>query len=103
MEVDKWTNFPRRTPEFISKAFFGNIEYYLAYEFEEETHMLAYIHWTNEVEVDNIGLLSFSGYGPHEFIDVCAIDHCVGFIKINQVYYIIDKEELNNEFENNEI
>lgn len=35
------------------------------------------------VKEDNIRLLSFLGNESHEFIDVCAIDHCVGFIKIN--------------------
>jgi len=99
MEIDKWINFPKKTPEFISKVFYGNIEYYLTYEFEEKIHMLAYIHWTNKVEEDNMGLLSFLGYGSYEFIDAYAIDHCVGFIKINRIYYIVDKEfigELNN-------
>ena len=96
MEVDKWANFLKKPSEFILKMFFGNVEYYLAYEFEEKMHMLAYIHWTNEVKEDNTGLLSFQGYGSHEFIDAYAIDHCVGFIKINQLYYIVDKEFIDN-------
>ena len=95
MYIDKWVNFPRKIPEFIFKVFFGNIEYYLTYEFEGEMHMLAYIHWANQVKKDDIGLLSFLGYGSHQFIDACAIDRCVGFIKINRIYYIIDKESIN--------
>ena len=42
MYIDKWANFPKKIPEFIFKVFFGNIEYYLTYEFEGEMHMLAY-------------------------------------------------------------
>ena len=44
------------------------------------------------VEEDSVGLQSFSKYGAHEFIDACAIDHCVGFFNHNGIYYIIDKE-----------
>src|ERR1043166_9312226 len=84
MYIDKWANFPKKISEFIFKVFFGNIEYYLTYEFEGEMHILAYIHWANEVKKDDIGLLSFLGYGSHQFIDACAIDRCVGFIKIRE-------------------
>lgn len=93
MYVDKWANFPRKTPEFIPKVFFGNVEYYLVYEFEEETHMLAYVHWADKVKEDDVGLLLFLEYGSHEFIDAYAIDRCVGFLKIGRNYYIVDKEE----------
>ena len=65
MYIDKWANFPKKIPEFIFKVFFGNIEYYLTYEFEGEMHMLAYIHWANQVKKDDIGLLSFLEYGLH--------------------------------------
>jgi hypothetical protein len=92
MEVDKWATFPKKPSEFILCKFYGNIEYYLTYEFEGEIHMLAYIHWATNVEEDSVGLLSFSKYGAHEFIDACAIDHCVGFFNHNGIYSIIDKE-----------
>ena len=55
--------------------------------------MLAYIHWTTNVKEDSVGLLSFSRFGAYEFIDACAIDHCVGFFNCNEVFYIIDKED----------
>jgi len=54
--------------------------------------MLAYIHWTANVEKDNIGLLSFSRYSTYEFIDAFAIDYCVGFLKLDHTYYVINKE-----------
>src|SRR6266487_5540937 len=92
MEVDKWASFPKREPEYVVRKFYGNIEYYLVYDFDGETHMLAYIHWTANIEKDSVGLLSFSRYSSYEFIDVFAIDYCVGFIKLGYTYYIIDKE-----------
>ena len=94
MEVDKWAAFPKRQPEYISKKFYGNVEYYLVYEFDSKTYMLAYIHWAADIEQDNIGLLSFSRYGTYEFIDIYAIDHCVGFFQLGNIYYIIDKESI---------
>jgi hypothetical protein len=59
MEVDKWASFPRKTPEFVSKNFYGQVEYYLAYEFDEKTYILAYIHWAADIKEDNTGLISF--------------------------------------------
>lgn len=91
MEVDKWAIFPKKPPEFILQKFYGNVEYYLVYEFDGETYMLAYIQWAKNVKKDNIGLLSFSKYGNYEFIDICAINYCVGFFKVDNTYYIIDK------------
>ncbi len=79
MEVDKWAAFPKRPSEFILQKFYGDVEYYLTYEFDEKIHMLAYIHWATNIKKDNVELLSFTRYGTHEFIDVFAIDHCVGF------------------------
>ena len=91
--VDKWAKFPKRQPEFIPKVFFGNVEYYLIYEFEKETHMLAYIHWADKVNEDTEGIQLFLEYRSHEFIDAYAIDRCIGFFKINRIFYIVDKEE----------
>ena len=34
----------------------------------------------------------FHEYRSKEFIDVRCIDHCVGFAKIDNRYFIIDKE-----------
>ena len=91
MEVDKWAAFPKRPSEFILQKFYGNVEYYLTYEFEGKIHMLAFIHWATNVKEDSVGLQSFSKYGAYEFIDACAIGHCVGFFNRNGIYYIIDK------------
>ena len=54
--------------------------------------MLAYIHWVADIREDDAGLISFQKYGAHEFIDAFAIDHCVGFFKIKNTYYVIDRD-----------
>ncbi|CAG8811041.1 22807_t:CDS:2, partial [Racocetra persica] len=54
--------------------------------------MLAYIQWTSSFEKDNVGLKSFRRLGAYAFIDTSAIDHCVGFIEIANLFYIVDKE-----------
>ncbi|EXX66249.1 hypothetical protein RirG_125590 [Rhizophagus irregularis DAOM 197198w] len=43
---------------------------------------IAYIHWIADVREDSVGLISFQKLGAHEFIDVFAIDHCVGVFQI---------------------
>ena len=92
MEVDKWTAFPNSPSEFILQKFYGNVEYYLTYEFDGKIHILAYIHWVANIKKEHIDLLSFSGYSAHEFIDAFVIDHCVGFFNLNGTSYIVDKE-----------
>ncbi|PKY40935.1 galactose oxidase [Rhizophagus irregularis] len=68
------------------------VEYYLAYEFDKVTYMLAYIHWTADVREYSAGFISFQKFGAREFIDAFAIDHCVGFFQIKTTYYVIDKD-----------
>ena len=92
MKVDKWASFSKKQPEYVLQKFYGKIEYYLVYDFDEKTHMLAYIHWAANIEKDSVGLLSFSRYSAYEFIDTFAIDHCVRFLKLGHTYYVIDKE-----------
>jgi len=53
--------------------------------------MLVYVHLTSKVNIDNINYKYFIRFSTKEFIDVRCIDHCVGFIKINNQYFIIDK------------
>ncbi|PKY53131.1 hypothetical protein RhiirA4_471179 [Rhizophagus irregularis] len=54
--------------------------------------MLAYIQWTSPVNEDDVGVKTFRRTGAYEFVDASAIDHCVGFIEIDKLFYIIDKE-----------
>ena len=88
--------FFKKNIKIYTQNIFGNVKYYLLYEFEQEMHMLAYIQWAANVKEDNVGLLSFLEYGSHEFIDAHAIDRCIGFFKINRIYYIVDKEFMDN-------
>lgn len=93
MEVDKWAKFKNRKSEFVTKIFYGIIEFFFLYEFEDQKEMLAYIQWTNQVTEDNVGVLSFSGFSYNDFIRVSAIDCCVGFFPIGNRYYIIDRDK----------
>ena len=46
--------------------------------------MLANVKWTNEVNEEALGTTFFIGNGSTQFIDVTAIDICVGFMKIGR-------------------
>ena len=54
--------------------------------------MLAYIQLTSKNIEDEYGCKYFTQYRSNEFIDIRYIDHCIGFAKIDNRYYIIDKE-----------
>ena len=56
--------------------------------------MLAYIEWTNisDEKIHKFGIKKFRYFGRKEFIDVRAIKRCVGFFKVNNEYYILDKK-----------
>jgi len=55
--------------------------------------MLAYIHWTNKIVSDQLGIKYFQGKSSkYGFIEISYIDRCVGFIAINNRTYIFDKE-----------
>ncbi len=55
--------------------------------------MLAYIHWTNKIVSDQLGIKYFQGKSSkYGFIEISDIDRCVGFIAINNRTYIFDKE-----------
>ncbi|CAG8696675.1 20408_t:CDS:2, partial [Rhizophagus irregularis] len=95
LEVDIYSNNQRRTPVFEKRPFYGNIEYYLMYEFNNEKSMLAYINWTASVSTDSVGLKYFTKFAGYDFIDVIAVERCVGFIKVDNKYYIVDKEANN--------
>ena len=57
--------------------------------------MLAYINWSTPVSTDSAGLKYFTKFAGYDFIDIIAIDRCVGFIKVDSKYYIVDKEANN--------
>jgi hypothetical protein len=54
--------------------------------------MLANIKWSNKVNRDVFGTTFFIGDGATQFIDITAIDRCIGFMELGHKTYIIDKE-----------
>ena len=50
----------------------------------EENHIFAYVHKIDNYEVDNYG----------QFIEIIGIDRCVGFFKVENLFYILDRENL---------
>lgn len=58
-----------------------------------ENRLLAYIHWTNKIINDQLGVMYFQGNSSkYGFIDISDIDRCVGFITLSNKTYIFDKE-----------
>ena len=74
------------------KELFGKIKYFFVHEYHEELYMLAYIQWTSDVRIDRYHIKTFRGFTTHDFIEVEYIDRCVGFIRIDDKFYIFDKE-----------
>ena len=66
-----------------------------------QNKMLANVTWTNEVTKDALGTTFFINNGSTQFIDVTAIDRCVGFMKLGCKTYIIDKECMDEWSDNN--
>lgn len=54
--------------------------------------MLAYTQWTSDVRIDRYHIKTFRGFGTHNFIEVEYIDRCVGLMRIDDKFYIFDKE-----------
>ena len=63
--------------------------------------MLANVKWSNEINEDALGTICFIGEGSTQFIDITAIDRCVGFMKLGRKTYIVDKECMEEWSDNN--
>ena len=92
MKVDKWAAFKNRAPQFEIQEFYGRVEYYFVHQFNGKTHLMAFVHWTQNVNEDEYGLKFFREFGIKQFIDVRVIDRCIGFLKCKNILFIIDKE-----------
>src|SRR5947209_6507831 len=94
MKIDKNAAFANWPIEFEVQEFYGLVEYYIVYNYinESEQRLIAFVQWTNTVIEDNMELKTFRGFRLKQFIDVCIINHCVGFLDVNNVYYVIDKK-----------
>jgi hypothetical protein len=79
---------------------FGKILYYIVHNYNEKDHMLALVHFTMDVIIDEYGLKYFEGYGSTKFIEIIGIDHCVGFLSFRplnrkaEINYIIDDDDI---------
>ena len=71
---------------------YGRVEYFLIHTYQNIQRMLAYIQWTSNLHIDNFGNKTFNGYGTNSYIDVEYIDRCVGIVRIENTFYILDKE-----------
>ena len=63
--------------------------------------MLANVTQSNKVTKDALGTTFFISNSSTQFIDVIAIDRCVGFMKLGRKTYIIDKECMDEWSDNN--
>jgi len=82
----------------VNTYIYGKIEFFLVHKLDNFTIMLAYIQLTSKVNIDNVGCKYFTRFCSKEFVDIRCIDHCVGFAKIDNQYFIIDRE---NEVDDN--
>ncbi|PKC59795.1 hypothetical protein RhiirA1_540270 [Rhizophagus irregularis] len=76
IEVDKWANIPIATPEFITKTFYAQVNYFLVYNIRIRKKMLANVTWTSEVEVAIIKMWDsvFGSNNQHQSIPLETID-----------------------------
>jgi hypothetical protein len=71
---------------------YGRVEYFLVHTYRDVQRMLAFVQWTTNLRIDNFEIKTFYGYSSYSYIDVEYIDRCVGFMRIENTFYILDKE-----------
>ncbi|PKK57505.1 hypothetical protein RhiirC2_825665, partial [Rhizophagus irregularis] len=59
LEIDKWAHLPSAIPEFVTKSFYAQINYFFLYEYMDQKIMLANVTWTNEVNEDSLDFITF--------------------------------------------
>ena len=69
----------------------------LWHKHNEFEHIFAYVRKIDKYEEDNYWLIYFNKFGSFQFIEIFDIDRCVGFFKIENLYYILDREKWNRE------
>ena len=67
--------------DLILKEIFGKVEYFI-------------IHKYDEYKENNYGQIYSNKFGSFQFIEVIGIDRCVGFFKIENLFYILDRERI---------
>lgn len=84
-------NAPRNL---VSEEIFGEVEYFITHKYNELDRMFAYVRKIDKYEEDNYGQIYFNRFGSFQFIEVIGIDRCVGFFKIENLFYILDRERI---------
>ncbi|RHZ46686.1 hypothetical protein Glove_607g3 [Diversispora epigaea] len=100
---DKYSHCLNAPPEYYYEKLYREIEYFFLHKFQNRENMLAYIKVCNKIiKNEQLDFEYFTKFKTHEFIDIQIIDHCVGFLKLRNQYFIIDRDnEVNDgEFEN---
>jgi hypothetical protein len=70
------------------------VEYFITHKYNESDRIFAYIRKIDKYEEDNYGQIYFNKFGSFQFIEVIGIDRCVGFFKIGNLFYILDRERI---------
>ena len=84
-------NAPRKL---VSEEIFGEVEYFIMHKHNESERMFAYIRKIDKYMDDNYGQIYFNKFGSFQFIEVIGIDRCIGFFRIENLFYILDKERI---------
>jgi hypothetical protein len=84
-------NAPRRLEE---EEIYGEVQYFIALEYNGLKRIFAYVRKIDKYEEDNYGQIYFNKFSSYQFIEVIGIDRCVGFFKIENLFYILDRERI---------
>ena len=64
------------------------------HKYNESERMFAYVQKIDKYEQDNYGQIYFNKLSSFQFIEVIGIDRCVGFFKIENLFYILNRERI---------
>ena len=78
----------------VEEEIYGEVEYFIMHKHDELDRIFAYIRKVDKYEIDNYGQIYFNKFGGFQFIEVIGIDRCVGFFKIGNLFYILDRERI---------
>ena len=84
-------NAPRKL---VSEEIFGEVEYFIMHKHNESERMFAYIRKIDKYMDDNYGQIYFNKFSSFQLIEVIGIDRCIGFFRIENLFYILDRERI---------
>jgi hypothetical protein len=96
MQVDKMIHRPAADPQFEERTFTGEVQFFFAHRWRNQTHMMAMVSWSPKTSTDQYGLISFpsKGYRISEVIDVRVIDRLAAWLTIGGRVHLIDEESV---------